>query len=78
LPVDPVVLASLRETGWNLEDPVNRILAYPHTPFCTLIDGSLLKAPLTGREQRKKTMGAEEIGGVSGTTAAARSNSEES
>jgi hypothetical protein len=57
LPVDPVVLASLRETGWNLEDPVNRILAYPHTPFCTLIDGSLLKAPLTGREQRKKTMG---------------------
>ena len=59
-------------------DPVNRILAYPHTPFCTLIDGNLLKAPLTAREQRKKLWGAEEIGGVSGTTAAARSNSEES
>jgi hypothetical protein len=38
-------------------DPVYRILAYPHTPSCTLIDGNLLKAPLTAREQRKKTMG---------------------
>jgi hypothetical protein len=37
-------------------DPVYRILAYPHTPSCTLIDGNLLKAPLTAREQRK-TMG---------------------
>jgi hypothetical protein len=34
-------------------DPVYRILAYPHTPSCTLIDGNLLKAPLTAREQRK-------------------------
>jgi hypothetical protein len=58
-------------------DPVYRILAYPHTPSCTLIDRGLLKAPLTAREQRKKIWGAEEIGGVSDTTAAARSNSEE-
>ena len=78
LPVDPVVLPLLRETAWNLYDPVYRILAYPHTPFCTLLAGSLLKAPFTAREQRKKIWGAEEIGGVSGTTAAARCNSEES
>jgi hypothetical protein len=45
-------------------DPVYRILAYPHTPFCTQIAGSLLKAPLTAREQRKKIWGAEEIGEV--------------
>jgi hypothetical protein len=58
-------------------DPVYRILAYPHTPSCTLIDRGLLKAPPTAREQRKKRWGAEEVGGVSDKTAAARSNSEE-
>jgi hypothetical protein len=58
-------------------DPVYTILAYPHTPSCTLIDRGLLKAPPTAREQRKKIWGAEEVGGVSDTTAAARSNSEE-
>ena len=35
-------------------DPVYRILAFPHTPSCTLIDRGLLKAPPTAREQRKK------------------------
>jgi hypothetical protein len=40
-------------------DPVYRILAYPHTPSCTLIDRGLLKAPPTAREQRKKIWGAE-------------------
>ena len=57
LPVDPVVLPLLRETAWNLYDPVYRILAYPHTPFCTLIAGSLLKAPPTAREVEKENMG---------------------
>jgi hypothetical protein len=32
-------------------DPVCRILAYSHSPFCTLIDGDLSKAPPTAREQ---------------------------
>jgi hypothetical protein len=38
-------------------DPVYRSLAYLHTPSCTRIDGGLLKAAPTAREQRKKTMG---------------------
>ena len=57
MPVDPVVLPFLRETARDLYDPVYRLLAHPHTLSCTLIDGSLPRAPPTAREQRKKTMG---------------------